>query len=294
MGSFSILNNVSGLNSQNQLSLNNVNLSRTLLRLSSGARINSGADDAAGLQIADSLRANVRALDQAVRNANDGISVAQIADGALNEMGNLLTRAVTLAEEAATDTVDSAGRVSLDNEYQQIQSEIARIATQTNFNGTGIFSTADSASGVPPFGGTVSVFVGDTSGASSIAVSIAQVTVSGESVTSLGKAGTDISTVDLTTTDSAATSLSTIKDAIDSVAASRASIGAGINRLQSAVAVLQSQSQNTTAAESTIRDANIAQEVANLTKYQILAQSGIASLAQANTNSQQVLGLLRL
>ena len=178
MGSFSILNNVSGLNSQNQLTINNFNLSRTLMRLSSGRRVNSGADDAAGLQIADSLRANVRALDQAVRNANDGISVAQIADGALNEIGNLLNRAVTLAEEAATDTVDSAGRVSLDNEYAQIQSEIARIATQTNFNGTAIFSTNGNN-----FGGTLGIFVGDTSGASSIAVTIGQITTGGSGTT---------------------------------------------------------------------------------------------------------------
>src|SRR5512136_457049 len=134
MGSFSILNNVSGLSSQNQLNLNNVNLSRTLLRLSSGKRINSGADDAAGLQIADSLRANTAALDQAVRNANAGIGVAQIADGALSEINNLLTRAVTLAEEAATESVDSTGRASLNAEFAQIQGEIARIATQTNFN----------------------------------------------------------------------------------------------------------------------------------------------------------------
>src|SRR5512136_1757120 len=112
MASFSILNNIAGLNAQSQLNVNNTSMSRTLLRLSSGKRINSGADDAAGLQIADSLRSNVRALDQAVRNANDGIGVAQIADGALNEIGNLLTRAVTLAEEAATGTVDSSGRSS--------------------------------------------------------------------------------------------------------------------------------------------------------------------------------------
>jgi len=289
MGSFSVLNNISGLNSQNQLNLNNVNLSRTLMRLSSGKRINSGADDAAGLQIADSLRANIRALDQAVRNANDGISVAQIADGALNEIGNLLTRAVTLAEEAATDTVDSAGRVSLDNEYKQIQSEISRIATQINFNGTAIFSTSGNN-----FGGSISVFVGDTAGASSIAVTIAQVTTDASAGTVSNLNGTDISSVDLTASATAATSLSTIKAAIDAVAASRAGIGSGINRLQSAVAVLQAQAQNTTSAESTIRDANIAQEVANLTKYQILAQSGIASLAQANTSSQQVLSLLRM
>src|SRR5512144_2615639 len=136
---FSILNNIAGINAQNQLSFNNTNLSRTLLRLSSGKRINSGADDAAGLQIADSLRANTFALDQAVRNANDGIGVAQIADGALQEITNLLTRSVTLAEESATETIDSSGRVSLNNEFVQIQAEIARIAEKTNFNGQSIF-----------------------------------------------------------------------------------------------------------------------------------------------------------
>lgn len=290
MGAFSILNNVSGLNSQNQLSLNNVNLSRTLLRLSSGKRINSGADDAAGLQIADSLRSNVMALNQAVRNANDGISVAQIADGALNEVGNLLTRAVTLAEEASTATVDSTGRVSLNNEFSQIEAEINRIATQTNFNGTLIFSTSTSAA---VFGSSYTVFVGDTSGASSISVTIGQISVNNSGgVTSLG--GKDLTSIDLTTAAAAGSALLTIKATIDKVATARAGLGSGINRLQSAVAVLQSQSQNTTAAESTIRDANIAEEVANLTKYQILAQSGIASLAQANSSSQQVLGLLRM
>src|SRR5512135_3715552 len=106
---FSILNNIAGINAQNQLNLNSVNLNRTLLRLSSGKRINSGADDAAGLGIADSLKASLRALDQAVRNANDGVSVAQIADGALQEIGNLLNRAVQLASESATGTVDDTG-----------------------------------------------------------------------------------------------------------------------------------------------------------------------------------------
>src|SRR5512136_523936 len=139
MGSFSILNNISGLNAQNQLNTNNVNLSRTLMRLSSGKRINTGADDAAGLQIADSLRANTYALNQAVRNANDGIGICQIADGTLQEVTNLLTRGVTLAEEAATETIDSTGRNSLNTEFGQIQAEIARIAGQTNFNGYTIF-----------------------------------------------------------------------------------------------------------------------------------------------------------
>ncbi len=284
MGSFSILNNIAGLNAQSQLSINNTSLTRTLLRLSSGKRINSGADDAAGLQIADSLRANVRALDQAVRNANDGISVAQIADGALQEISNILTRAVTLAEEAATSTVDSAGRASINAEFGQIQAEIARIATQTNFNGVGIFT----ASGL---NGSLSVFVGDISTASYINVTIRTITTSGDQVTDLG--GQDLSTVNLTTASGAVSALTTIKNALSSVSSARADIGGGMNRLQSAVAVLQAQSTNTQAAESVIRDANVAEEVANLTKYQILAQSGISALAQANTNSQLVLSLLQ-
>jgi flagellin len=284
MGSFSILNNISGLNAQNQLNTNNVSLSRTLMRLSSGKRINSGADDAAGLQIADSLRANTYALNQAVRNANDGIGVSQIADGALQEITNLLTRSVTLAEEAATETVDSVGRASLNSEFTQIQSEIARIADQANFNGYDIFATG----GV---NGSLSVFVGDITGKSSISVTIGTITTNAGTVTDLG--GADLTDIDLTTQDAAATSLDTIKTALNGVSNMRADIGAGINRLQSAVSVLQTQSQNTQAAESVIRDANFAEEVANLTKYQILAQSGMSALAQANSSSQSVLSLLR-
>jgi len=284
MGSFSILNNISGLNAQNQLNSNNVSLSRTLNRLSSGKRINTGADDAAGLQIADSLRANTYALNQAVRNANDGIGVSQIADGALQEITNLLTRSVTLAEEAGTETVDSTGRASLNAEFTAIQSEIARIATQANFNGYSIFGTG----GV---NGSLSVFVGDITGSSSISVTIGTITTSGNTVTNMG--GANLTTVNLTTQDLSATSLTTIKNAVNSVSNMRAQIGAGMNRLQSAVSVLQTQSQNTSSAESTIRDANFAEEVANLTKFQILAQSGMAALAQANSSSQSVLTLLR-
>ncbi len=283
MGSFSILNNISGLAAQNQLNVNNVNLSRTLLRLSSGKRINSGADDAAGLQIADSLRANTAALDQALRNANAGIGVAQIADGALQEISNLLVRSVTLAEEAATETVDSVGRASLNAEFQAVQAEIARIAQQTNINGTSIFTTTG-------INGSLSIFVGDISSASSISVTIGAITTSGSLVTDLG--GQNLGSVDLTTTTAAATSLTSIKNALNGVSRGRADIGSGINRLQAAVSVIQSQSQNTQAAESTIRDANVAEEIANLTKYQILAQAGIAALAQANQNSQSVLSLL--
>ena len=290
MGSFSILNNISGLSAQNQLNTNNVSLNKTLTRLSTGKRINTGADDAAGLQIADSLRANTYALNQAVRNANDGLGVAQIADGALQEITNLLTRSVTLTEQAATDTVDSTGRASLHAEFEQIESEICRIAESTNFNGTTIFG-----SGPDDIAGEICVFVGDINGNSSIAVSIGTITASGGQVTDLGGGSSTVglTNVDLNTADTAKGSLDDIKAALNAVSNMRADIGAGMNRLSSAVSVLQTQSQNTQSAESTIRDANFAEEVANLTKYQILSQSGMAALAQANSSSQNVLSLLR-
>jgi flagellin len=286
MGSFSILNNIAGINAQNQLNLNNVNLNRTLLRMSSGKRINSGADDAAGLQIADSLRANIRAINQAVRNANDGIAVAQIADGALQELGNLLTRAFTLAEEAATETVDDAGRTALNSEFTQIEAEIARIANQTNFNGVALFTAGG-------LNGSLSVFVGDISNVSSISVTVSTITAdqAAGTVTALGTA--DLTTVDLTTQAGAAAAFPTLKAAVDAIATARGDLGAGMNRLQAAVAIMQNQAENSQAAESTIRDANMAEEIANLTKYQILAQSGIAALAQANQASQLVLLLLQ-
>jgi flagellin len=284
VGNFSILNNISALYAQKQLGCTQVSLTQSITRLSSGKRINSGADDAAGLMIADTLRANVRALDQAVRNANDCISVGQIADGALQEITNLLTRAVTLAEEAATETVDDTGRACLNAEFDQIEAEIARIAAQTNFNGVKIFTTDG-------LNGGLSVFVGDIFGSSSIAVTINTITASGDTVTDLG--GANLTLVDLTSQDGAQAALGTIRDALIAAANQRATIGAGSNRLQSAVQVMQSQSLNTQSAESTVRDANMATEISNLTKYQILTQAGMAALSQANAQSSSILSLMR-
>jgi flagellin len=289
MGSFSILNNISALNGRNQLNINSANLSRTLDRLSSGKRINSGADDAAGLQIADSLRANSFALNQAARNANDGNSLAQIADGALQEITNLLTRSITLAEEASTGTIDGEGRLSLNNEFAAVQQEIGRIVSTTNFNGTMLLTDTGTING------TLHVYVGDINGPSSIAVTMGTIAVDGDgNIASFrSDADTNMSALKLTDTDSASTALTTIKNAISSVSNMRASIGAGMNRLQSSILVLQTQSQNTQAAESSIRDANIAEEVSNMTRYQILAQSGMAALSQANSSAQSILSLLK-
>ena len=297
MGAFSILNNISAVNGQHMLNLNNVNLNRTLQRMSSGLRINTGADDAAGLQIADGLKANVYALNQAIRNAGDGISFLQIADGALGEITNMLTRMVTLAEEAANEPIDLRGRQALDLEFQEIQAEIARLAVQTNFNGTQIFDIGRT------FGPTLDLFVGDVSniaGASSISVVIHYINVGAgadgrDKVMGFGPDGTvaGLNTVSLGTHASAANALVSIKDALNAVSTMRGTIGAGLNRLQAAISVLQTQSRNTLSAESAIRDANMAEEITNMTKYQILAQTGIAALAHSNANSQMVLRLLQ-
>ena len=284
MENFSVLNNIAALSIQNKLGITNNLLTRTITRLSSGKRINSGADDAAGLMIADTLRANVRALDQSVRNANDCISVGQIADSALAEITNILTRTITLAEESATDTVDDTGRQALNMEWTAIQAEVARIASQTNFNGVHLFTPTG-------INGNLSAYVGDIFGSYTIEITIDPITTAGDTVTDLG--GLDLSTIDLTTQAGAIASMPLIKDALIAVASMRGQLGAGLNRLQSAVSVMENQSLNTQSAESTIRDANMAEEISNLTKYQILSQTGIAALAQANASKQSILALMQ-
>lgn len=278
----SVLNNIPSLVAQNQLSITQSDLQNTLTQLSSGSRINSGADDAAGLAIANGLQANVTALTQSVANANDGVGALQVADGALGQVTTLLNRAVTLGTEASTGTVSSGQRTALDAEYQQILDEINNIGTNTTFNGATIFaSTANTTS---------SIFLSDStaSGTTTIGVSI-----SGLSTTALGLNGTA-----LTGTPGAGgaadpeATLQLVNTAIATVAADRGTIGAGINRLQAASNVMNNEVQNLTSAEDQITAADIPTVVANLSKYSILEQTGISALAQANTAQQQVLNLL--
>jgi len=390
----SILNNIPSLAAQNQLAITGAGLSKTLFRLSSGSRINSGADDAAGLAIADGLRANISALTQSSRNANDGTGKLQVADGALAQVTNLLNRAVTLATESANGTVSDAQRGALDNEFTAIKAEIDRIGSNTTFNGTAVFSASSvdiflsdstttgtsivatttgvvsslgiglgaNASNVlsaignatagkvvvigtqtytfaAAAGGANTVTIGATTadtlanlaaavngsagagvayGAGTVANVDASASAGTSTVTFTAKvAGTGgnaiVSTTDdatfgfsnaatfsggagsagLTTAAAAQAALISINNAIQSVAGTRGNLGATINRLQSAVSVINNQSQNLTAAEDGIRAADIAQEVANLTKFSILNQTGISALAQANTTQQSVLSLLR-
>jgi flagellin len=246
--------------------------------LSSGSRINSGADDAAGLAIADGLKANISALNQSASNANDGVGQLQVADGSLNQVTSLLNRAVTLATESATGTVSSSQRTALDAEFTSIKAEIDRIGSNTTFNGTSVFSAT-----------TTSVFLSDAGSSSSIGTTTG--VLASNSIG--GTNPTDLSGDDLTTASKAATALTDINSAIANVAALRGTIGANINRLQSANTVITNQVQNLSAAEDQIRGADIATEVGNLSKFQILNQTGISALAQANQSQQGILKLLQ-
>jgi flagellin len=275
----SILNNIASLEAQNQLQITQNNLQKTLFQLSSGSRINSGADDAAGLAIANGLEANITALTQSANNANDGVGSLQVADGALSQVTTLLNRAVTLATEASTGTVSSAQRGALDAEFTQIKAEIDRIGSTTTFNGTSVFTAS-----------TTSVFLSDANSSSQIGVTVGALA---SSAIVNGSSTVNLSTDSLTTATGAQSALTDIDTAVANVAGIRGSIGAGINRLQSAVNVINNQVQNLTSAEDQITAANIPQQVANLSQYTILNQSGISALAQANSAQQSILNLLR-
>lgn len=267
-----VLNNIPSLVAENQLDITNSNLQSTLYQLSSGSRINSGADDAAGLAIANGLQANITALTQSVSNANDGVGALQVADGALGQVTNLLDRAVTLGTESATGTVSSQQREALDAEYQSILSEINSIGTNTTFNGTAVFNAT-----------TTSIFLSDSTSTGTTTIGVATGTLS---AAGLGLAG------NLLTSGAAQTELNNINTAINTVAGTRGTIGAGINQLTAASNVLNTEIQNLTSAEDNITAADIPTTVANLSKYSILEQTGIAALAQANSQQQNVLNLL--
>lgn len=277
--SFSILNNISSLSAQNQLTNTQFNLNNTLLQLASGSRLNSGADDAAGLAIADGLHANEQALQQSQRNSSDGVGQLQVADGALSQVTNLLDRAVTLATEASTGTVTSTQQTALNNEFSKIKTEIDNIGSNTTFNGTSVFTSS-----------TTSIYLSDASSSYSIGMSIG--TLSSSGIQNSSGTSIDLSTQALTSTAAAQSALSDINSAISNVASKRGQVGATINQLQAAGNVISTQLQNITAAEDNIRAANVPQEISSLSQYNILTQTGISALAQANAAQQAVLKLV--
>ena len=265
----SLLNNISSLEAENQLNQTSATLQKVLVQLSSGSRLNSGADDPAGLSIADSLHASEAMLSQASSNANTGIGLLQTADGSLGQITNLLDRAVTLATEASNGGLTTTQLSALDNEYQSIQSEITRIGGQTTFNGSSVFTAT-----------TTSIFLG--SATNSIGVTIGTL-----SATTLALNGTSL------TGTNAPTALDAINAAIDTVASSRGTLGATLNRLTAAQNVISNQVTNITAAENLVRSANIPEDVAQESQLSVLEQTGISALTQANSQTQQILRLFQ-
>jgi flagellin len=262
MAAFSVVNNIASANAQANLQTSNLGLQKSLTRLSSGLRINNSGDDAAGLAVANGYRSDVANLTQGVQNANDGLSTLQIADGALNNISTLLDRLTTLASQSASSNF-SGDRDTMDAEYQSVLTEISREAKVAGLDGTGM---------------SFSVFVGtDTISG----------TVGAADATGLALTG------DIKTAAAAATAVDNVKAAVTALGKVQGSVGALENTLQYAVSLAQYQIVNTQAAESRIRDANVAQESANMTRYNILTQSGIAALAQANQSSASVLALLK-
>lgn len=268
-------NNPASISAQRNLGVSSGSLARSVERLSSGLRITRAADDAAGLGLSETLRAHIRSINQAVRNSSDGISLTQIADGAAATIGNLLARLRELASQSSSGTVGATERSYIDQEFLALRSEIDRIAQVTEFNGQALTSGSSI---------NFTVQVGFKSGTgNTLSLNLNDLTIS-----SLG-----ISSVNVSTSANAQSALSNIDSAISAVATARAEYGSLQNRFEATIANLEVSSENLTAAESRIRDADIAYETSQFTKNQVLVQTGIAVLAQANTLPQQALALLR-
>ncbi len=263
--------NVPALNTSRILNRSTNALNRSLERLSSGLRINSAADDAAGLAIAEGFRSVVRGAQVAQRNAQDGVSLVQTAEGALSETTNILQRIRELAVQSSNGTLSDSNRVSIDSEVQQLLQQVDSIATNTEFNGIKVLSAAQ----------TVTLQAGAYT-SQTLAISL-----TGAKTTELGISAVKVSTVSL-----AMSAISTIDTALKSVTTLRSTLGAYQNRLEFTINTLAIQEENSSASESAIRDANIAQETINFTRNQILVSAGTSVLAQANLVPQTALTLL--
>ena len=267
--------NVTSINAQRNLSQVTGKLSTNFRRLSTGLRISSASDDAAGLAISERLRSQVRSLDQAKRNANDGISLVQTAEGALNEVSSILTRLRELSIQASNGTVSNADKDTLDEEFQSLVNEIDRIGNSTEFNDIALL---DGSSTTVSF----QVGFGTTAGVDTLDVSLGEARA-----TNLG-----LATLDIGSGGSTNAAITNIDAAINTISGLRGSLGAVQNRLGSTINNLAIQTENLSAAESRIRDVDVAYETAQLTRNNILQQASISVLAQANAQPQSALQLL--
>ena len=272
-----ITTNVASLNAQKNLVNTSHALDQSLARLSSGYRINQAADDAAGLAISENLRAQIRGLGQANRNSNDGVSLVQIAEGGLNEVSNMLIRLRELAIQASSDTIGDVERKFLDVEYQQLKSEMQRISEVTAFNGYDLLNGS---------GGIIDIQVGVHNDPFKDRISF-NTAAANATLEALGMTAESVSTK-----EQAQASIDVVDQGMISVNAMRANFGAMQNRLQSTINNLNIAHENLSAANSRIRDADVAKESAELTRNTILTQAGVSVLAQANSIQQVALKLL--
>lgn len=269
--------NVASLMAQRSLGTTKHELDKHLNRLSSGSRINSAGDDAAGLAISENLRAQIRGLKQAKRNAQDGVSLVQVTEGGLNEVSNILIRLRELSIQSASDTIGDRERSFTDREFQALKSEMDRIAASTSFNGTPLLSGQAGVFEIQVGTGNNPLTDRVTYDAQNVNVSLQNIGMVGESVA---------------TKQAAQMSLGTIDNALSQVNQIRADLGAMQNRLQSTINSLGVNEENMAAANSRIRDADLAEEVSEMTKNNILLQAGVSVLGQANNSLQSTLKLL--
>jgi flagellin len=287
----SVLNNISSIYAQNNLNSTQANLSSVLQQLSSGSRINSGADDAAGLSLADGLQANTTELAQSSQNANQGVGFLQTADGALSQVNTMLNRAVTLATESSNGTLSSAQVNAANQEYQSILGEISNIGTNTQYNGVNVF------------GGTVSIYTNGSTDTLSVhtlassAVGDANGTLSySASAFTYASSSTgqqNLATTSLTSSSAATTALGDINTAIIDVAAERGYVGSQVNLLNSTSNVMSTESVNLTSAANSVTATDYSAATSQMSKDEILMQTGISALAQANSTQQMVTKLLQ-
>ena len=289
-----IQHNIAANNAYRNLSANSANGQKNLEKLSSGYRINRSADDAAGLAISEQMRSKINGLDQATSNANDAIGLIQTAEGALTETHSMLQRMVTLATQSANGTYNSTARGAITAEVTALKEELNRIASTTDYNGVKPLNTGN-APGAAPAAGGGGVTPTPAPAAGGIVVQIGP--TAGETLTiataKMGSTALGVNAVDVSTVSKANSAITTINKAINSVSTHRAKLGASQNRLEHTINNLKTTNENMTAAESRIRDTDMAKEMAAFTKNNILNQAAQSMLSQANQQPQGVLSLLR-
>ena len=281
-----IFNNIPSLNAQRILGINNGRLAQSVERISSGIRINRGSDDAAGLAISEGLRSDIRTLRQAIRNANDGVSLINVTEGALNEQSGILIRLRELASQAATGTVGSTERATIQLEFTALRNELDRISQTTEFNGQKLIEGSLASSLTSTNHILIQVGLDSTSHS--------RINLNTEvDLGAMTSTGLSIHELSVTSADAALTALEQVNTSIGTLTAGRGKIGAVQNRLIRTISTISIAVENLSAAESAIRDADIAEEVALLTRNQILVQAATAMVGQANLIPQSVLQLLQ-